>query len=56
VRQYILTDTERKMLETYAKTGVKLQDFRVLMFRIKKAHKSLKNDFKLIDDVLQKSQ
>jgi hypothetical protein len=54
MRQYVFTDVERKILETYLKKDIKLQDFRILMFRIKKNHEQLKSDMKLIDAVLQK--
>lgn len=51
-----MTDIERKMLETYLKSSLKLADFRVLMCRIRKNHKQLKSDLNLIDTVLQKSK
>jgi hypothetical protein len=54
MRQYVFTNVEREILETYLNSGVKLQDFRILMYRIKKNHELLKNDLKLVDAVLKK--
>ena len=54
MRQYILTDVEREIAKTYLNSGVKLQDFRILIYRIKKNHEALKNDLNIIEDVLQK--
>jgi arginine/ornithine N-succinyltransferase beta subunit len=56
MREYVLTDTERKILESYLRKNIKLQDFRIVMFRIRKAHEQLKSDMNLIDAVLQKSK
>jgi hypothetical protein len=56
MREYVLTTIERKMLQKYLGNNIKVQNFRVLMHRIKKNYATLKNDFKLIEDVLQKSQ
>jgi hypothetical protein len=54
MREYILTKTERKILETYVEKGIKLQDFRVLIHRIKKSHQQLEADLKLIETALNK--
>lgn len=54
MRQYIFTDIERKILETYLDSNIKIEDFRILIHRIKKNHELLKNDLKLVDAVLKK--
>jgi hypothetical protein len=54
MRQYVFTNVEREILETYLNSGVKLQDFRILIYRIKKNREPLENDLKLVENVLHK--
>jgi hypothetical protein len=54
VRLYILTEYERKMLQRFLENGEKLNGFRNLIYNLKKGHKTLESDLKLIKDVLEK--
>ena len=54
MRQYILTVTEREIVKTYLNESIKLQDFRILVSRIKKHRETLKSDLNLIETLLQK--
>ena len=54
MREYILTETERKILEAHTEKGIKLQDFRFLIHRIKKNHRQLESDLKLMEAALKK--
>jgi hypothetical protein len=54
VRLYILTEYERKMLQRFLEKGEKLNGFRNLIYNLKKSHKQLESDLKLINETLQK--
>jgi len=56
MREYILTDLERKMLEDYLKKGYKTKDFTVLLYRIRKSAKRLQEDIKLISATLDREK
>jgi hypothetical protein len=56
LREYILTDLERKMLKDYVETGHKTKDTNVLLFRIRKSAERLQADMKLIQTVLMKEK
>lgn len=50
----MLTTRERKILEKYIETGVKLDGFSVLAIRLKRANKKLADDMNLIRATLEK--
>jgi hypothetical protein len=54
MREYILTQRERKILETFIESGVKLNGFSVLCIRLKRASGRLMEDLKLINAALKK--
>lgn len=54
MRGYILTEHEREILETYLEKAIKLDGFRVLVFRIRKSHERLRDDIKLVEAVLSR--
>jgi len=54
MREYVLTSRERKILEDFIDSGIKLNGFSVLVIRLKRASKRLKADMKLIKATLEK--
>ena len=54
VREYILTPRERKILEAFVESGVRLDGFSVLIIRLKRASKKLMQDMELITTALEK--
>jgi hypothetical protein len=54
MREYILTERERKILETFIESGVKLNGFSVLSIRLKRASRRLNKDIALINAALEK--
>jgi|YelNatPaOPRAMG01_1025707.scaffolds.fasta_scaffold227384_1 flavodoxin len=54
VRSYILTEHEKKILKRFLENGEKLNGFRTLLTYLRKSHKQLEEDLKLIKDVLEK--
>jgi len=54
MRNYILTEKEKEILQTFIEKGIKLNGFSVLTLRLKKARESLKSDLELIDAALRK--
>ncbi|MGB9841497.1 MAG: hypothetical protein ACPLKZ_02105 [Candidatus Bathyarchaeales archaeon] len=54
MREYILTDREREILQTYLENNIKLDGFSVLALRLKRANKKLLEDVKLIEAFLKK--
>ena len=54
MRTYILTDTEKKILETFLESQIKLDGFSVLILRLKKSQPELRKDLELIESVLKK--
>ena len=56
LREYILTDLERKMLKDYLEKGYKTKDVNVLLYRMRKSVERLKADMKLIQAVLDREK
>jgi len=54
VREYVLTERERKILEVFLEEGVKLDGFSVVVIRLKRANKKLTKDLELIKAALKK--
>jgi len=54
VRQYILTQRERKILEAFIESNSKLDGFSILVIRLKRASKRIMNDVALIKGALEK--
>lgn len=54
MREYILTQRERKILKMYIESGTKLNGFSVLVLRLKRASKKLLEDMELIKATLNK--
>jgi len=54
VREYVLTSRERKILEAFIESGVKLDGFSVLAIRLKRASRRLMEDLELIKAALNK--
>jgi hypothetical protein len=54
MREYVLTPRERKILEDFIESGIKLNGFSVLVIRLKRASKRLVADMKLIRATLEK--
>lgn len=52
LRSYIFTEIERKMINDYLNTGIKIQDFYVLLNRITGNYSRLKEDMKLLEKIL----
>jgi hypothetical protein len=52
LREYILTENERKILQAYVDHSVKLDGFSVLMLRLKRASQKLEQDHSLIKTAL----
>lgn len=54
MRQYILTQRERKILEAFIESNSKLDGFSILVIRLKRASKRIMNDVALIKGALEK--
>ena len=54
MRSYIFTEVERKLIDTYLKSGTKVQDFYVLLNRINSSFSRLREDMKLLEQILEK--
>lgn len=54
MRTYILSENERKIIETYMETGLNLNGFNVLKLRITRALPQLEEDLKLIKKFIEK--
>lgn len=54
MREYILTEHEREILETYLKEAIRMEGFRILIFRIRRSLERLRGDIELIETVLSK--
>jgi hypothetical protein len=54
MREYILTEKERKIVKMYLKEGYDLNGFNVLKIRIKRAIPLLKEDFELINSFMER--
>ena len=53
MREYILTPTERKIIQTYLETGQRLEGYSMLLNRLRKLQ-PIKDDLKLIQQFLAK--
>ena len=56
MRNRILTQKERKILQSFLDKNEQLEGFRMLKTRIKRGHKQLNQDFTLIDIAFKKFQ
>jgi uncharacterized protein YlaI len=56
MRTHILTDQEREIINEYLKTGKRLENFRVLLYRCQKAKETLAQDTALIKQFLEKAE
>lgn len=56
MREYLLTQKERAILETYISDRVRLDGFSVLALRLKRAEKKLSEDFDLIETALKRME
>jgi hypothetical protein len=56
MREYVLTDNERKILKQFLSNGTKLQGFSMLVFRARQAEKRLADDLALVRKVLKKAE
>jgi hypothetical protein len=54
MREYILTERERKILKTFVNEGIKLNGFTVLVLRLRRASKTLRQDMELVNATLEK--
>jgi hypothetical protein len=54
VRSYILTEHERKILKRFLENGEKLNGFRTLLTYLRRSHKQLEEDLKLISETIRK--
>jgi hypothetical protein len=54
MREYILTEQERKIIKKYLETGEKLEGFRVLLYRCRHM-KKVQEDLNLIKQLLEKA-
>lgn len=52
MREYILTEVERDILDTYFNKGKKVKDFYMLLTRIRANYPRLREDMKLLEKVL----
>ncbi|MEM3551178.1 MAG: hypothetical protein QW222_06855 [Candidatus Bathyarchaeia archaeon] len=53
-RTYILTENERKILKRFLETGEKLNGIRNLIYILKKGKSQLDEDYRLINEALEK--
>jgi hypothetical protein len=56
VREYVLTQNERRILSAYLMDGTKLQGLSMLVFRARQAEKRLADDLALAKKVLKKAE
>ena len=54
VREYILTNREREILQRFLEKSEKLNGFSSLIYYLKRSRKTLETDLKLINETLQK--
>ena len=54
MREYVLTSRERRILEAFIESGMKLNGFSVLAIRLKRAKKRIMADTELISATLEK--
>jgi hypothetical protein len=53
LRTYILTKTEKRIIQKFLETGDKLEGFKMLKWRIQKNKKGLNEDLELIKQFLE---
>ena len=56
MREYVLTNNERRILKQFLSTGDKLQGFSMLVFRARQSGKRLADDLALLQRVLKKTE
>jgi len=56
LREYILTQNEKKILKAYLSNETKLQGFSMLVFRARQSEKRLADDLALLQRVLKKTE
>jgi len=56
MREYILTEKERKVLKNYIESQLKDNHFYVLIHRLRKCYEGLRKDMDMIDQVLNQKQ
>jgi hypothetical protein len=56
MKNYILTERERKILKKYLETDQKVNGFRGLKFRILQNQRRISQDVELIDQTIKKIQ
>jgi len=56
MREYILTDKERKIIEQYLDTGLKLNGWNTLMWRLKRILPRLEVDLELLQRFKEKAE
>jgi len=54
MRQYILTDLEKQVIDKFLKTGEKLEGFRVLLHRCRRLQ-TVNEDLELVKQFLKKA-
>ena len=55
MREHILTPRERKVVETFLKNHITNNDIYILKFRIKAAQPRLKEDMRLIEELVKEA-
>ncbi|MEM2367024.1 MAG: hypothetical protein QXQ50_02175 [Candidatus Bathyarchaeia archaeon] len=56
MRSHILTEHEKRLIQTFLETGQRHEGFKVLLHRIRRNYKALKEDLDLISLVLEKAE
>ena len=56
MRTYIFTEEERRILREWLEKGLRLNGFQVLMHRIRKNAQRIREDYRLLEEVLKRSQ
>jgi len=55
MRAYIFTEEEKRTLREWLEKGLRLNGFQVLMHRIRKNAQRIREDYKLLEEVLEKA-
>jgi hypothetical protein len=53
MQRYILSDWEKKIINEYLTTGVKLDGFRIVIFRIKKHRERIESDYNMLQQFME---
>lgn len=56
MKSHILTEHERRLIQAFLETGQRQEGFKVLLHRIRRNYKALKEDLDLISLVLEKAE